>query len=60
MIHKAALLALAWALMGVQGEWLAEIPDAPPRWKSKLFDIPTWIVPIEGNHVTIKPCLRQT
>ncbi|CDH56379.1 predicted protein [Lichtheimia corymbifera JMRC:FSU:9682] len=47
MIHKAALLALAWALMGVQGEWLAEIPDAPPRWKSKLFDIPTWIVPIE-------------
>ncbi|KAI7879273.1 hypothetical protein K492DRAFT_196160 [Lichtheimia hyalospora FSU 10163] len=28
-------------------KWMDEIPDAPPRWKSKLFGIPTWIIPIE-------------
>ncbi|CDS08763.1 hypothetical protein LRAMOSA10124 [Lichtheimia ramosa] len=47
MINKATLLALVWTWIGVQAEWMAEIPDAPPRWKSKLFGIPTWIVPIE-------------
>ena len=31
-------------------KWMDEIPDAPPRWKSKLFGIPTWIIPIEGDN----------
>lgn len=39
------------ASMAAQGhaKWMDEIPHAPPRWKSKLFGIPTWIIPIEGK-----------
>ncbi|ORX62903.1 hypothetical protein DM01DRAFT_1331014 [Hesseltinella vesiculosa] len=30
----------------VSAAWTSETPYAPPRWKSKLLGLPTWITPI--------------
>jgi hypothetical protein len=43
---------IAFILLGILGlvdaKWLSEIPNAPNRYLSKLFAIPTWISDIEG------------
>lgn len=51
LIMNIIYLLTLLASMAAQGhaKWMDEIPHAPPRWKSKLFGIPTWIIPIEGK-----------
>ncbi|OBZ91582.1 hypothetical protein A0J61_00391 [Choanephora cucurbitarum] len=47
MIQLLLSALLALTLYGVEAKWMSEIPNAPPRAYSKLFNIPTWITHIE-------------
>lgn len=47
LLQYSLLTALGAGI--VDAKWLTEIPHAPDRWTNKLFDVPTWLVPIEGK-----------
>jgi hypothetical protein len=52
-MYKAIALILLGVLGLVEAKWLSEIPNAPNRYLSKLFSIPTWIADIEGRYIYI-------
>ncbi|KAI8097865.1 uncharacterized protein B0P05DRAFT_522391 [Gilbertella persicaria] len=47
MVLQYFMSVLLLALYGVEAKWMSEIPNAPERAYSKLFNIPTWITHIE-------------
>lgn len=51
MLKQLVFSLLATILtQSAEAKWLSEIPAAPARSMSKLFNIPTWIAHIDGKN----------